>query len=393
MSAARELIDATDTYIIPSYGQRVLAAERGEGARLWDADGKEYIDFFAGFGGAGIGGHCHPKIADAVQCQARTLWCHGNFFTSRPQVDLARRIVENGFGGKVFFGHSGADAVEAALKLVRRVAGDGRYKIISFHGCFHGRSMGALSLTPEKYQAGFEPMLPGNVKADYGDLDSVAALIDDETAGVFVEPIQGEGGVNVPDASFLKGLRTLCDERGLVLVCDEVWTGPARTGRWYAHQHFGIEPDVMTLAKALGGGAPISACVASPKYADVLSPGTHASTMGGNPLCAAGGVAAMDLIAEEGLVDRAAEKGAWLCRTLREAQIGCVREVRGHGMLIGIELDAGVEARPLFLEAMQRGLLIGYAQTNVLRLAPPLITPDDLLDRGVGMLVDLLRSA
>ncbi|MFW6108036.1 MAG: aspartate aminotransferase family protein, partial [bacterium] len=240
MSTQTELIDATDAHIIPSYGRRLLAAERGAGARLWDADGGEYIDFFAGFGGAGIGGHCHPKIADAVKRQAETLWCHGNFFTSRPQVELARKITDHGFGGKVFFGHGGADAVEAALKLVRLAAGEGRYKIISFHGCFHGRTMGALSLTPEKYQKGFEPILAGNAKADYGDLDSVAALVDDATAGVFVEPIQGEGGVNVPDASFLQGLRKLCDDNDLLLVCDEVWTGPARTGRWYAYQHFGI---------------------------------------------------------------------------------------------------------------------------------------------------------
>ena len=389
-TGSEKLIQATDTYLMPNYGTRLLAAERGEGTRLWDADGKEYIDFFAGFGGAGVAGHCHPKVVEAVKRQAETLWCHGNFFTSEPQVELARKLTGHGFGGKAFFAHAGADAVEAALKLARLAAGDGRYKIISFHGCFHGRTMGALSLTPEKYQQGFEPMLPGNAKADYGDLASVEALIDDETAGVIVEPIQGEGGVRVPDAAFLPGLRKLCDERGLVLICDEVWTGPARTGKWFAHQHFGIEPDVMTVAKALGGGAPLSVCIAAPKYQDVLGPGKHASTMGGNPLCVAAGLAADDVIEEEGLVERAAEKGERIMAALRDADIGCIREVRGKGMMIGMEL--AVEAKPAFLEAMRRGLLVCIAQTHVLRIAPPLTTPDDVLDQGVEMLIDLLRG-
>ncbi len=389
-TGSEKLIQATDTYLMPNYGTRLLAAERGEGARLWDADGKEYIDFFAGFGGAGVAGHCHPKIVEAVKRQAETLWCHGNFFTSEPQVELARKLTGHGFGGKAFFAHAGADAVEAALKLARLAAGDGRYKIISFHGCFHGRTMGALSLTPEKYQQGFEPMLPGNAKAEYGDLASVGALIDDETAGVIVEPIQGEGGVRVPDAAFLPGLRKLCDERGLVLICDEVWTGPARTGKWFAHQHFGIEPDVMTVAKALGGGAPLSVCIAAPKYQDVLGPGKHASTMGGNPLCVAAGLAAVELIEEEGLVARAAEKGERITAALRDADIGCIREVRGKGMMIGMEL--AVEAKPVFLEAMRRGLLVCIAQTHVLRIAPPLTTPDDVLDQGVDMLIELLRG-
>lgn len=389
-TGSEKLIQATDTYLMPNYGTRLLAAERGEGTRLWDADGKEYIDFFAGFGGAGVAGHCHPKVVEAVKRQAETLWCHGNFFTSEPQVELARKLTGHGFGGKAFFAHAGADAVEAALKLARLAAGDGRYKIISFHGCFHGRTMGALSLTPEKYQQGFEPMLPGNAKADYGDLASVEALIDDETAGVIVEPIQGEGGVRVPDAAFLPGLRKLCDERGLVLICDEVWTGPARTGKWFAHQHFGIEPDVMTVAKALGGGAPLSVCIAAPKYQDVLGPGKHASTMGGNPLCVAAGLAAVELIEEEGLVERAAEKGERIMAALRDADIGCIREVRGKGMMIGMEL--AVEAKPAFLEAMRRGLLVCIAQTHVLRIAPPLTTPDDVLDQGVEMLIDLLRG-
>jgi predicted acetylornithine/succinylornithine family transaminase len=375
---------------MPNYGRRLLAAVRGEGSRLWDADGKEYIDFFAGFGAGGAVGHCHPYVVQAVRKQAETLMSHGNFFTNEPQIELARRITDNAFGGKVFFGHSGADANEAAIKLVRLASGKGRYKIISFNGCFHGRTMGALSLTPAKYQEGFEPMLPGNVKVDYGDLEVVAAAIDDETAGVFVEPIQGEGGVNVPTAEFVQGLRKLCDEKGLLLVCDEVWTAPARTGKWFAYQHFGIVPDVMTLGKAVGGGAPVGVCVAAPKYAEVLSAGKHASTMGGNPLCTAAGAAAMKVIEDEKLVDRAAAKGDEICRAIRDANIGCLKGIRGKGLMIGIDLDK--DAKGLFEAAMQRGLLVGYAQADVLRLAPPINTPDELLEKGLGVLFDLLRS-
>ncbi|HUS48100.1 MAG TPA: acetylornithine/succinylornithine family transaminase [Phycisphaerae bacterium] len=390
MAMQTEMIKATDKYLMPNYGPRLLAVVRGKGSRIWDADGKEYIDFFAGFGAGGAVGHCHPAVVAAVQEQAETLMSHGNFFTSQPQIELARRITEHAFGGKAFFGHSGADANEAALKLTRLATPKGRYKIISFNGCFHGRTMGALSLTPAKYQEGFEPMLPGNVQVDYGDLDAVRAAIDDETAGVFVEPIQGEGGVNVPSVEFMQRLRKLCDDNGILLVCDEVWTAPARTGKWFAYQHFGITPDVMTLGKAVGGGAPVGVCVAAPKWADVLGPGKHASTMGGNPLCASAGAAAMKVIEDEKLVERAAAKGRQVTQAIRDAKIGCVKQVRGKGLMIGIELDK--DAKGLFQEAMKRGLLIGYAQANVLRLVPPLNTPDDLLEKGLRILCDVLVS-
>ena len=390
MAGQTELIDLTEKYLTPNHGRKLLAIARGSGARAWDADGKEHIDFFAGFGGGGVCGHCHPKIVAAVKAQAETLMCHGNFFTSEPQVDLARRITEHAFGGKVFFCHSGAEANEAALKLVRLAAGAGRYKIISFHGCFHGRTMGSLSLTPQKYQQGFEPMLSGNVKVNYGDLEAVRAAVDDETAGIFVEPIQGEGGVNVPSKEFLQGLRALCDEKGLLLVCDEVWTAPARTGRWFAYQHFDVVPDVMTLAKAMGGGAPVGACVAGPSCADVLAPGKHACTMGGNPLCAAAGAATMKLIEEENLVERAVEKGSQITRLIRDAKIGCVKGTRGLGLMIGIELD--ISAADVFRTAMDRGLLVCYAQEKILRLAPPLTIDDAGLAEGMEILLQVLRG-
>jgi acetylornithine/N-succinyldiaminopimelate aminotransferase len=390
MATQAEILEATEKHLIPNYGSRLRAMVRGQNARIWDADGKEYLDFFAGFGGAGVVGHCHPAIVAAIKAQADKLHCHGNFFTNEPGVDLARRITEHAFGGKVFYCHSGAEANEAALKLVRLAAGEGRYKILSFRHCFHGRTMGALSLTPERFQAGFEPMLPGNVKVPYNDLDAARDAVDDQTAGVFVEPIQGEGGINMPTAEFLQGLRTLCDERGLLLVCDEVWTAPARTGRWFAYQHYGIEPDVMTLGKAVGGGAPVGVCVAAPKWADVLGAGKHGCTMGGMPLCAAAGAACMKLIEDEKLVERAETKGAEVVEAIRQASLGCVKEVRGAGLMIGIEIDK--PARDVFLAALDAGIFLCTGGERVLRLAPPLVIADDLLERGVAMVLDLLKA-
>ncbi|MDY6913591.1 MAG: acetylornithine/succinylornithine family transaminase [Planctomycetota bacterium] len=390
MSMQTELIETTKKVLMPNYGPPLRAMVRGSGAKIWDADGGQYIDFFAGFGGGGVAGHCHPAVVEAIGKQAGTLLSHGNFFTNPPQVELAEAITKHAFAGKAFFCHSGAEANEAAIKLVRLAAGDERYKIISFHNCFHGRTMGSLSLTPAAKQTGFEPMLPGNVKVDYGDLDAVAEAVDDETAGIFVEPVQGEGGVNVPTAEFMQGLRALCDEKNILLVVDEVWTAPARTGRWFAYQHFGVVPDVMTLAKAIGGGVPVGVCLASPKYADVLAAGTHGCTMGGNPLCAAAGVACMKLIEQHDLVARAAGLGRQVTQAIAAAGIGCVKEVRGLGLMIGVELDKS--ARDVFLKAMDSGLLVCYAGRSVLRLAPPLVIEDDVLAKGMDILIDVLKK-
>ncbi len=392
MAKNAELVELTNKYLIENYGRLPVAMVRGAGAKIWDADGTEYLDFFAGFGAGGVTGHCHPAVVSAIKAQADTLLSHGNLFTSEPQIDLARRITENAFGGKVFFCHSGAEANEAALKLVRLAAGEGRYKIISFNDCFHGRTMGSLSLTPESFQKGFEPMLPGNVMVDYNDLDAVAAAVDDETAGVFVEPIQTEGGVNEPTVEFMQGLRRLCDEKNLLLVCDEVWTSPARTGKWFAHQHYGFEPDVMTVAKAIGGGLPIGVCVASPKYADVLVPGTHGCTMGGNPLCAAAGVATMKLIEDENLLDRAEKLGGQIVQMIQDAKIPALREIRGKGILIGLQFDAERQTKPIMLECMEQGLLVCIAKKNVLRLAPPLTITDAELNAGMKILIDVLKG-
>ncbi len=389
MKTQAEIVAATKQYLIPNYGRLPIAMARGQGSRIWDAEGKEYLDFFAGFGLGGVAGHCHPKITAAVVEQARTLTACGNYFTNAPQVELAKAITDHAFGGKVFFCHSGAEANEAALKLAR-AAQPGRHKIISFHNCFHGRTMGALSLTPEKFQKGFEPMLPGNVKATLNDLASVEAAADSQTAAVIVEPIQGEGGMNMPTREFMQGLRALCDQKGMLLIVDEVWTAPARTGKWFAYQHYGIEPDAMSLGKSVGGGLPVGACVAGPKWQDVLQPGMHGCTGGGNPLCAAAGAAAMKLIESEDLVGRAARKGAELMDAVRRAKVPCVKDVRGAGLMIGIELAK--PGKEVFLTCLEKGLFINCTQDTVLRLAPPLTTPDDDLAKGLDILLGVLRK-
>ena len=390
MAGNAELVEKTKKYIISNYGRLPLAMVRGEGARLWDADGKKYMDFFTGFGAGGVVGHCHPKVVAAIQAQAEKLLCCGNLLTNAPQVELAEALSERGFGGRTFFCHSGAEAVEAALKLARLAAGKGRYKIISFHNCFHGRTMGALSLTPEKYQKGFEPMLAGNVQVDYGDVEAVSAAVDDETAGIIVEPIQGEGGVNVPTIEFMQALRRLCEKRQLVLICDEVWTAPARTGRWFAYQHYGMEPDILTVAKALGGGAPVAACVAKPALAEKMVPGTHGCTLGGNPLCAAAGAAVMKLIAEENLCKAAEDKGAAIVEVIRSAKVAKVKEVRGKGLMIAIALDC--PGKGIFQACLERGLIINCTQETVLRLAPPLVIGEGDLAAGLEILIDVLKA-
>ena len=397
MVSQDDILAESSQVLIENYGRLPYAMVRGTGAKIWDADGREYIDFFPGFGAGGVGGHCHPKIVEAIQTQAGKLLSHGNLFTNEPQVDLARLITKNAFGGKVFYCHSGAEANEAALKLVRLAArgerrSDGPFKIISFINCFHGRTMGGLSLTPKAFQVGFEPMLPGNVMVEYGNLAAVGAAIDDETAGVFVEPIQAEGGMNVPAVEFMRGLRKLCTKRNVLLVCDEVWTAPGRTGKMFAYQHYGIEPDVMTLAKAIGGGAPLGVCVASPKYAEVLGPGTHGCTMGGNPLCAAAGAAAMKLIEDEGLLGRAVELGQKAMQQLTDANLPGVVEIRGKGLMIGIELEEATPAADIWKKCMNEGLIVCVAKNNVLRIVPPLTIEQDILEQGLDILINVMKG-
>ena len=382
-------LEKTKQFLLSNYGRFPICMTKGLGAEIWDEAGKRYIDFFAGFGACGISGHSHPKIVSAVTEQVQQLQCHGNYFTNPQQLALAEKIIGHSFPGKVFFCHSGAEANEAAIKLVRKATG--KYKIICFENCFHGRTMGTLSLTPESFQKGFEPMLEGAVRVPFNDLEVVKRNADEQTAAIFVEPIQGEGGVNIPSLEYMQGLRKLCDERGIILVCDEVWTSPARTGAWFAYQHFGITPDVMTLAKALGGGLPIGACVIADKYADVLGPGTHGCTMGGNPVCAAASLATFELVEKENLLEKANELGQHFQDKLNAKKIPTIKSIRGKGLMIGIELSETVNPADIVKKALDKGLFLASGKGNTLRVAPPLVIAKELLDQGIEILASCLK--
>ncbi|HQF15310.1 MAG TPA: aminotransferase class III-fold pyridoxal phosphate-dependent enzyme, partial [Thermogutta sp.] len=303
--SSAEIIALFDRYVIGNYRRFPVALVRGEGVYVWDAEGKRYLDFFPGWG-CNLLGHCPPRVVEAVREQVARLIHVPNTWYTELQGLWAQALSERSFGGKAFFCNSGTEANEAAIKLVRLHSPKGRYKIITFEGGFHGRTMGSLSATAQpKYHEGLGPLLPGFVYCPFGDLDEVAKRIDNETAAIMIEPIQGEGGVVVPPEGFLVGLRKLADEHGLLLVFDEVQTGCGRTGHWFGYQYFGVTPDIMTLAKSVCGGLPGGVMLAKGDVATSLRPGMHASTFGGNPIAAAAGLATIEMIEEENLLARA----------------------------------------------------------------------------------------
>lgn len=389
------LIERHKAALIGNYGKLPAVIVRGEGSRVFDADGKAYIDLFAGFGGT-ILGHCHPALVGAITTQANTLWAVGNQFYNEPAVRLAEHLRTKGFAGRAFFCQSGAEAAEAAIKLARlatrKRTGQDRHTIISFHRGFHGRTLGALSATPGKYQEGFSPLTPGFAYATYNDLASVESLVDDSTAGIILEPIQGEGGVHMPTEAFLTGLRKLCDARGVALIFDEVWTGVGRTGRYFGHQHFGVTPDVMTLGKALGGGLPVGAILAKEAFAEHFVPGTHGSTLGGNPICAAVAAAVFETIERDGLLARVTELGQFAEAKLRGMKhAGKVKEVRGKGLMLGVELHAA-DGTAVLNAALEKGLILNVTRGNVIRLCPALTISRELLEQGLAIMDDALGA-
>ncbi|MFQ5911954.1 MAG: aspartate aminotransferase family protein [Nitrospinota bacterium] len=391
---SEEYIAEGEKYVAKTYARFSLVPVRGEDTRLWDADGKEYTDFVAGLAVVNLG-HCHPKVVEAIREQAGRLIHTSNLFHIPPQIDLARRLVETSFADKAFFCNSGAEANEAAIKLARKYShdkyGQGRGDIITMVDSFHGRTLATLAATgQEKFKKGFYPPSPGFVHVAFDDLGAAEAAVTDSTCAVLVEPIQGEGGVNVPREGYLAGLRRLCDERDLVLIFDEIQTGMGRTGKLFAYEHEGVEPDVMTLAKSLAGGTAVGAMVAKEPFVSALGPGTHASTFGGNFLAAAAGVAAMDVLAEGGLLENCRKMGSYFrsgLETLREGH-PCVREVRGRGLLLGVELDH--DGPGYVLQAMERGFLINCTMGNVLRFIPPLTITQKDIDALLAVLDEIL---
>lgn len=386
------LIARHERALIGNYGKLPAVFVRGRGTTLWDATGKEYLDFFAGFGGT-ILGHCHPGLIDAAVRQANTLWQVGNQFYTTPQVRLAEQVREKAFDGRMFFCHSGAEAMEAALKLARLAGGPGRTKTISMRQSFHGRTFGALSATCGPAQEGFAPLLPGFVHVPFNDPAALEAQMDSTTSAVIVEPVQGEGGVNMPDQDYLPRVRRLCDQHGATLILDEVWTGVGRTGKYFGHQHYGMVPDIMTLGKALGGGLPVGGILASPRLAAFFKPGTHGCTLGGNPICAAVGSAVFDLLERENLPAHAARCGTFLMDAIRNLPCAGRRivQVRGLGLFIGVEL-AIPDATTVVRAALERGLVINVTQKNILRLAPALIVNELQMQRALDILGRVLES-
>jgi predicted acetylornithine/succinylornithine family transaminase len=387
----KTLLEWSATYHTPNYGPRApICLVRGDGVRVWDSDGREYLDFGAGIAVTSLG-HCHPRVTGAIQEAAATLLHVSNLYHSAPQIHLARLLCEHSFGERVFFGNSGAEANEAAIKLARKYAktrwSDDRYEIVATRDSFHGRTLATVTATgQEKYQHGFEPLVPGFKHVPYNDLRAMERAIDGRTAAVLVEAIQGEGGVNIPDDGYLPGLRTLCDATGALLILDEVQTGMGRTGRLWAYEHTGIEPDIMTLAKALANGVPIGAMLARAEIASVLTAGTHGSTFGGTPFVTSVALATLTAVLEEKIPDRAARMGRHLMDGLREVarRHPAVRDVRGRGLLIGIELTQPVA--PLVDACREAGLLVLSAGERVLRLTPPLIVGEPECDHALEII-------
>jgi acetylornithine/N-succinyldiaminopimelate aminotransferase len=387
-------IERADKVVMNTYGRQPLVLVKGAGCRVWDDTGKEYLDFVAGLAVCNLG-HAHPEVAKAAAAQLTQLVHVSNIYYTTPMVELAELLVRLSFADRVFFANSGAEANEGAIKLCRRYSrekcGPGRHRIISMENSFHGRTLGTLSATgQEKFHKGFEPLLEGFKFVPFNDLGALAATVDDSVCAVLLEPIQGEGGVCLPDADYLKGVRQLCDEKKLLLVLDEIQCGLGRTGRLFAYEHYGIKPDVMTLAKALAGGLPMGALLATEEVAAAFVPGNHASTFGAGPVLAAAAKVAVRLLSEEKLLAGVRAKGDYVQKALLQLQtkFPVIKEVRGLGLMWGLELEK--EGAPVVSACMERGLLLNCTQGNVIRLLPPLIVEKDQLDRGLGILEEAL---
>ncbi|VAW34009.1 Acetylornithine aminotransferase [hydrothermal vent metagenome] len=392
---AQEIIQTESAYVLQTYVRPDILFTYGEGVYLFDADGRKYLDFTSGIGVTALG-HSDPDWVTAVSQQASKLTHVSNLFHTTPQTQLAQKLVENSFADKVFFCNSGAEANEAALKFARKfgklAAGNAaKTKIVAFSGGFHGRTMGSLSVTHKaKYREPFAPLLPGITFAPFNDLAAARAAIDNETCAVIVEPIQGEGGVNPATPGFLQLLRTACNAHNALLIFDEVQCGLGRTGQLWAHRHFGVTPDMMTLAKPLAGGLPIGATLVTQKVADVIKPGDHGSTFAAGPLVCAAANVVFDKVSQLSFLKKVQENGAYLRHRLQGLELGQITEVRGQGLLVGVSLNQ--PAAPIMAAARAKGVLILTAGENVVRLAPPLIVGRDEIDTAVHTIAACLNK-
>lgn len=390
-----ELINLSQKNVMGTYRRFPVVMVRGKGTRLWDSDGKEYIDFVSGIAVCSLG-HSHPKVVSALVKQAEILTHVSNLYHIEPQIRFASMLTENSFADKVFFCNSGAEANEAAIKLARRFAyesmGPNKYELITMKASFHGRTIATITATgQEKFQVGFAPLPEGFKYVTFNDISALESAITEKTCGVMLEPIQGEGGVIIPDDDYLKKVREICDKRGLLLILDEIQVGMGRTGTLFAYEHYGIKPDIMTLAKALGNGFPVGAMLATDRIASALVPGSHASTFGGNPLAMATGIATLETILSEGIIDNCKRVGAYFLEKLSvlKQKYPKIKDVRGKGLILGMELSD--DCTDIVVKCMNEGVLINSTGGKVIRFVPPLtVTEADVdvvvetLDRVMG---------
>lgn len=381
---------------MPTYSRFPVVIKRGRGCWLWDVEGKKYLDFLSGISVNALG-HCHPEIIKAVKKQIKLLFHTSNLYYTLPQIELAEELSGFSSGKLVFFSNSGAEANEAAIKLTRKYARKKKkkeaYKIISFEGSFHGRTLATLAATAQpRYHKDFEPLPEGFIWLPFNDLKEVENHLSSEVCGILVEPIQGEGGVRVAKEKFLKGLREICSREDIPLILDEVQCGLGRTGKLFAYQHWGIEPDILTLAKSIAGGLPMGITLASPEIGSFLEPGSHASTFGGNPVCCASALAFLKVLERENLLENVRRAGEWLKSRLEELkeEFPLIKEVRGKGLMLGMEIEG--EAKKIVDLSIKRGLLLGIAGERVIRFLPPLIIGRKEIDLAVGILREALKA-
>lgn len=387
-----ETIALFDKYVISNYGRLPRVIVKGKGCYLYDADGNEILDMFPGWAVSGIG-HCHPKVVEAITKQAAELIHIDNTFYSEPQGKLAQMLSERAFGGKCFFCNSGAEANEAAMKLARLYTQKGKYKYITAENGFHGRTFATVTATAQpKYHEGFLPLLPGFKYVPFNDIKAMEDAFDDEIAAVMIEPIQGEGGINIASEGYLETIRRLCDENGAVMILDEVQTGIGRTGKWFGYQHSEVVPDIITMAKALGGGTAIGAMMANEDISKSLVPGKHASTFGGNSLACAAAIATLEAIEEENLLENARKLGEYTQNKLSQLKdkFPIIDHVRGVGMMIGVQLTRS--GADIVARCLKKGVRINCTHDTVIRFMPPMIATQEHIDKAIDILESVLSE-
>jgi len=393
MAKIDEITQLYREFVVPTYTQSPLCIVKGKGAKVWDIDGKEFLDFFPGWAVSGLG-HCPKKVVKAIKTQAGDVIHVSNNYMNELQPLLAKRIIKNSFDGKVFFANSGAEANEAAIKLARKYGKGERFEVVTMEKSFHGRTLAMITATgQDKVKTGFAPLPKGFITVPYNDIEALKSAITGETIAILLELIQGEGGLNIAGQDYIKEIRKICDEKDLLLIFDEVQTGMGRSGEVFAYKNYGVTPDIMTLAKSLGGGVPIGAMVARRQIADTLGPGSHASTFGGSPVVCAAALAVFETIEKDNLLENAKNMGAYCIQKLNDIKkkFSFIKEIRGMGLMIGVELS--IEGEPISRACFNKGLLINCTQKKVLRIMPPLNVKKPQINKALRILKEVFKEA